>query len=291
MHRDNEDDAANDLRRWLGEDNTSPSAGHDGMEDLSHRWTAPRLALALLVLAPWVVLGVLALTGARGPASTGRPDDAGPAGHATDDSDGPARAPMAGSTSPPSAPETRGHRADAATPTEAVTASGGVPAAVGPMAVRLVRDAVTRTGARSMALDAAVVEAAEALAADTWAVRVHAVILRGDRRRWRAATHEVWAAPVGLREGRVVGLDQPWRVATIDGGIAPTTWDRADVDTAAVRGALDDAGISHGDDPVVHQHPKLPSIVRVTTSGDRHVWVRLTPQPVVVGHGDGRPDR
>jgi hypothetical protein len=289
MHRDDDDEAAHDLRRWLGDGKASAPAGPDDVDDQPRGWTAPRLALALLVLAPWIFLGVLALTGARGPATTERPpDDAGPAGPGTGD---PAGAPMDGATPPSPAPETRARPADNAEATDAVTATGTVPAAVGPTAVRLVRDAVTRTGARSMALDAAAAEAVDTLAANTWAVRVHAVVLRGDRRRWHTATHEVWAVPVGMLEGRVVGLDRPWRVATIDDGIASTTWDRAGVDADAVRGALDDAGIPHGDDLVVQQHPTLPSIVRVTTRGDSRVWVHLAPEPVVVGREDGERDR
>lgn len=283
MHHDDADDATQDLRRWLGQEGAPASAGHDDVDDPPRRWTPPRVALALLVLAPWVVLGALALTGVRDPSTTARSSDgAGPAGTATDH---PAGAPTDGATPPSAAPAAQaGHTDDA-------TVADAVPAAVRPTAVRLVRDAVTRTGARSMALDTAAAEAVDALTVDTWAVRVHAVVLRGDRRRWRTATHEVWVAPVGLRGGRVVGLDRPWRVATIDGGIAPTTWDRADVDPDAVRAALDDAGISHGDDLVVQRHPTLPSVVRVTTTGTRRVWVRLTPEPVVVGHGDGEHAR
>jgi hypothetical protein len=172
--------------------------------------------------------------------------------------------------------------------TDARPTTDAAPTAVAPTAVRLLRDAVTRTGARSMALDAAAAEEVDTLAAGTWAVRVHAVVLRGDRRRWRTATHEIWVAPVGLHDGRLVGLDRPWRVATLDGDIAQTTWDRADVDTRAVRRALDEAGIDHRDDLVVQQHPTVPSIVRVSTTGTRHVWVRLTPEPAVIGlHGAG----
>jgi hypothetical protein len=135
-----------------------------------------------------------------------------------------------------------------------------------------------------MALDVAAAETADVLTDDTWAVRVQAVVLRGDRRRWRTARHEIWVAPVGLRDGRMVGLDRPWRVATVDEGIAPLPWTPADVDHRVVRDALDDAGIGHDGTRVVQQHPALPSVVRVTTADDHRLWVRLAPAPAVVGH-------
>jgi hypothetical protein len=288
MHYD-EDDATQDLRRWLGEDDAPASAGHDAVDDPPRRWTPPRVALALLVLAPWVVLTALAVSGGPGPPMTARSaDGTGPEGAAPDH---PGGASTGGASTPADgAGQAHAGGGDTAV-TGAVTADDAVPDDAAPTAVRLVRDTLTRAGDRSVALDIAAAEKAETLTAGTWAVRVHTVVLRGDRRRWHTATHEIWVAPVGLREGRMVGLDRPWRVATVDDAIASTTWDRARVDIRAVRDALDDAGIGYGDDLVVQQHPAAPSILRVTTNGTRRVWVRLTPEPVVVGHDHGTRDR
>ena len=267
MRHHDDDDAADDLRRWLG-DNTAPT--DVDVDDPPRRWTRSQVVLGLLVLAPWVVLAALALT--DGPATwpDGGPD---PAADVTD----------AGTARPTDASSEQA-AARARTTDAVATPTATAPPAVGPTAVRLVRDAVTRAGARSMALDAAAAEAADVLADDTWTVRVHAVVLRGDRRRWHTARHEVWVAPVGLRDGHVVGLDRPWRVATMDGGIAPLSWTPADIDHRAVRGALDDAAIAHGGALVGQQNPSLPSVVRVATTDGRRLWVRLDPEAVVVGH-------
>lgn len=288
MNDDHDDDASHDLRRWLGDEDAPARAIRDAGDDPSRRWTAPRTALALLVAAPWVVLMALAVTGAAGPSTTTTSTDG--AGTAAAATHRPV-APTDGTATPSAGPPVDPRSGDAPPASDARPEGDASPAAVGPTAVRVVRDAVTRTGARSMALDAAAVEAVDTLAAGTWAVRVHAVVLRGDRRRWRTASHEIWVAPVGLHDGRVVGLDRPWRVATLDGDIAQTTWGRADVDTRAVLRALDEAGIARGDDLVAEQHPTVPSIVRVTTTGTRRVWVRLTPEPVVVGLDDAGHDR
>lgn len=279
--RGNQDDPSHDLRRWLGEDDTPTRAAHDAVDDPPRRWTGPRVTLVLLVLAPWIVLVALALSGAPGGSTAVRPADRDGTGDPATVQ--PAGAPAAGAPTPSAAPTVLPGPDDDPTTTPAAPAIGTAPAAVGPTAVRLVRDAVTRSGVRSMALDAAAAEEADPLAAGTWAVRVHAVVLRGDRRRWRTATHEVWVAPVGVRAGRVVGLDRPWRVATIDSDVARTTWRRVDVDTRAVRAALGDAGLDHGDDLVAQRHPTVPSVVRVTVAGRRRVWVRMRPEPVVVG--------
>jgi len=287
MEHDHDDDATTDLRRWLGE-RTAATVDDGDVHDPSPRWTPSRVALVLLIAAPWVVLAALALTGpparshddgsdpAAGVAESGTPD---PVDRSSQQATGGARpmdaagAPTAVATADPAGPVDSDPAADPA-----------VAAAVGPTAVRLVRDAVTRTGPRSMALDAAAAETADVLTDDTWAVRVQAVVLRGDRRRWRTARHEIWVAPVGLRDGRMVGLDRPWRVATVDEGIAPLRWTPADVDHRVVRDALDDAGIGHDGALVVQQHPALPSVVRVTTADDRRLWVRLAPAPAVVGY-------
>lgn len=294
MRHDHDEDATTDLRRWLGE-STASTVDDSDVHDPSRRWTASRVALVLLVLAPWVVLAALALTGAPTPSRAGGSDRAA----------GVVDVGAADPTDRSSQPATGGARTrDAAgTPTAAATeapagpvdldpaADPAVAAAVGPTAVRLVRDAVTRAGPRSMALDAAAAETADVLTDDTWAVRVHAVVLRGDRRRWRTARHEIWVAPVGLRDGRMVGLDRPWRVATVDGGIARTSWTPADVDHRVVRGALDDAGIGDDGALVVQQHPALPSVVRVITADARRLWVRLAPTAAVVGHDTGEHAR
>jgi len=269
MRHHDDDDAADDLRRWLG-DNTAPTDVDVDVDDPPRRWTRSQVVLGLLVLAPWVVLAALALT--DGPATwpDGGPD--------------PAADVMDAGTARPTDASSEQAAARARTTDAVATPTATAPPAVGPTAVRLVRDAVTRAGARSMALDAAAAEAADVLADDTWTVRVHAVVLRGDRRRWHTARHEVWVAPVGLRDGHVVGLDRPWRVATMDDGIAPLSWTPADIDHRAVRGALDDAAIAHGGALVVQQNPSLPSVVRVATTDGRRLWVRLDPEAVVVGH-------
>jgi len=294
MRHDHDEDATTDLRRWLGE-STASTVDDGDVHDPSRRWTASRVALVLLVLAPWVVLAALALTGTPTPSRAAGSDPAAgvvdvgatdPTNRSSQRATGDARTTAAGTptaaagTAAPAGPVDPDPAADPA-----------VPAAVGPTAVRLVRDAVTRAGPRSMALDAAAAETVDVLTDDTWAVRVHAVVLRGDRRRWRTARHEIWVAPVGLRDGRVVGLDRPWRVATVDGGIARTSWTPADVDHRVVRGALDDAGIGHDGALVVQQHPALPSVVRVITADARRLWVRLAPTAAVVGHDTGEHAR
>lgn len=281
MHQ-GEDDATIDLRRWLGEATPAPTHDDAVPGDAPRRRTWWRTALGLLLLTPWAALALLSLTDAHGSSLRRRTDD------------GPAVAgARAAPTGAASLPATR--RTAAADPTASTgrdPSDHAVPAAVGPTAVRLVRDAVTRAGSRSTGLDvAAAEEVAEVVSADTWAVRVHAIVLHGDRHRWRGAAHEVWVAPVGVRDGRVVGLDRPWRVATIDGGPVPAAWRRAEVDRALVRGALDDAGIGHDGDLVTQRHPALPSIVRVTVGKHRRVWVRLGPPAEVVGQRTREGDR
>lgn len=269
MNHDQEPDAADDLRHWLGDDpgRSSPAPEDDRPR---HRRTPPRAALALLVLAPWVLLGVLAITGGGGP---------------------PAPVPDAAGGTDGGAEDERSFPDDVDAPTTQPTEPGRTapatpPAAAGPTAVRLVRDALTHTGARSTAVDAAAAEAPVALDTDTWVVRVHTVVLRGDRRRWRTATHEIWAVPVAVRDGGVVGRDEPWRVATVDDATAPVAWRPSDLGGRAVRDALRDAGIPGASTIRVQQHPTLDAVVRVTTAG-RHVWMRTDPELGVIGRAPG----
>lgn len=266
-----DDDDAGDLTRWLSGTADPPTGPTGAPDDRAVPWPPARVALVLLVLAPWAVFAVLALAGADDPSAPAATMDP--------------SAPVADAPSVVPTGASRAGRPAAARPPDGDT--GDLPPGVGPTAVRVVRDAVTRAGATSTALDAAAVEAIEPLGADMWAVRVHAVVLRGDRRRWATATHEVWAAPVGRRGGGIVGLDRPWRVATLDAPVTPTSWDAADVDRRAVAAALDAAGIGHGRALRVERHPRVPGIVRAVVGDGRPVWVRLEPAPTVVGHHAG----
>lgn len=264
---------ADDLRQWLDGDATTPdppATGTDG-DPPRHRRRARVVALMCAMLALWLVAAALIVAGR----------------------DGPAR-PASGSPTPSAAAPMTAARPDesGATPTPAATApdrpaATGVaddplatppPAGVAPTAVRLVREAVTRAdGPATSAVDVAAAEHPHAVADGAWLVRVHAVVLHGDRRRWRRSTHDVWAVPVGQRAGRLVGLERPWRVATVDGRVVRTAWRAATVDPTTVRAALRRAGMRPPAERAgltVERHPTDPTIVRASVGDDVAVWLR-----------------
>ncbi|HEX6254726.1 MAG TPA: hypothetical protein VFZ70_02850 [Euzebyales bacterium] len=276
------------LRRWLGEDASTVTAGADETGQRGGRMPR-RVGIAALVLLPWAALALAVVSGDT-TSSTGAPRAGmNPAGtadrHETPDGGGRSM-PTAGApaTGDPAREPTDAVDDESAGDDGPTTAGDGgrpAPAGIGPTALRLVRDAVTRTGAQTSALDTAAVERPTRLAAGVWLVRVHAVVLRGDRTRWRSADHEIWAVPVGRRGGDLVGLEQPWRVSAAPTRTATTAWRRTTVDTAAVRTALRRAGFDAARVDV-RRHPTLDAILRVRTDHG-WVWVRSTPRPGVLG--------
>ncbi len=232
-----------------------PGDGRDDGPTSSRR--GRRVLLAGVVVVPWLVVGVLMLIGGR-PATTRLTPDA-----------------------PRAEPVDDGRR----------TADDAI---AGPVAVRLVRDAVTSTGdGTATALDAAAAEPPDPLGDDLWIVRVHAVVLHGDRRRWRSASHEIWAVPVGRRNGAVVGLDHPWRVADGADRIVDTAWEPAAVDLDEVRTALRRAGIPAVADLRAERHPQRVALLRAVIGAgphQRHVWLRTTPVLEVLGHLGSTPE-
>ncbi len=239
---------ADDLRRWLGDDaRPRATSGTPHHDRRAPRWRRRSTLLITAATIPWLLMGALVMAGAL-PPWEGSPDVAGP---------DPAR---------------RGTRG----------------ATAGAVAVRLVRDAVTSTGdGVATALDAAAAEPPDPLHDDTWIVRVHAVVLHGDRRRWRSATHEIWAAPVGRRDGAIVGLDHPWRVARGADRIVELAWQPADVDLDEVRAALRRVGLPATADVRVERHPHLASVLRAVVGqepGEHHVWLRRARTIEVLGH-------
>lgn len=259
--------AADDLRRWLGESTVPPDTSDRNADDRTvARWSPRRLTRFAAIVLPWLVTVVVVLAADPMPA---RP-----------------------ATAPPQAVQRGGSPAPVATSPAPVAASAApTPAAptpaAGPLAVGAVRDAVTRTGdTTTTALDSAAAEPAQRLADAAWLVRVHAVVLRGDRRRWRSARHEIWAVPVGARGGTTVVLDQPWRVSTGSPPTARIGWKPADVDIDDVRRVLRRAGLPASPPVVVERHPVLPDVLRATTgtrSGPAHVWLRSAPSLAVLG--------
>jgi hypothetical protein len=261
MREDAETSPEDVLRRWLGEDPSTVTVADDHTGKVRGR-VARRVGVALLAVLPWVALALAIASSGGGPA---------PGTHVTGTH--PSGQPTAAADARPTGDGT------------AVTAEGGgghrVPAGVGPTALRLVRDAVTRTGARTSALDTGAVERPTPVATELWLVRVHAVVLRGDRARWRSADHEVWVVPVGRRGDALVGLEQPWRVATGAARTATTAWRPTTVDAGAARTALRRVGIVV-DRIHAQRHPRVRTIVRVRT-GRRWVWLRTTPRLTVLG--------
>lgn len=267
-HDAGQPNAADDLRRWL-DDAIPPQPTVHREENRSRhgpRWR--RLMVTTALVVPWTVVVLAVQLGGDDPREP-EPVPARPA-------------PTTGPIATPPTPSARPF--DGPQPP--------APAAAEPLAIRLVRDAVTRTGtATTTALDTAAAEPARAVAGAgaTWIVRVHAVVLRGDRRRWRSSSHEVWAVPIGRRDGAVVGLDTPWRVASGDPRRLEPAWQPANVDVDAVRGALRRAGIPGPKDLVVERHRSLPGVLRAvdeTRSGRAHVWLRTSPSLAVLGGGE-----
>lgn len=264
------DVSGDELRRWLdaGSDDTHTSADED-----PHRRVSTRRRWLVAVVAPWVLLAAVAAAGRV------NDSDATPAAAAPSPAAAPAPT-VAAAPAPTAAPATPAPNDPpaAAAPTEV-----DPPAAVVPAAVGMVRDAVTTaSGDVTTALDSGTPEQPRRLADDTWLVRVHAVVLHGDRRRWRSARHEVWAAPVGRRGGGVVGLDRPWRVAIADRKRVRRTWQPATGDLPAVRRALRDAGLPAGPRLRLERDPALPAVVRAVT-GASSAWLRAGSRPRVLG--------
>lgn len=220
-----------------------------------------------VVAAPWVL--ALALLAMRGPGL----DHAAPPGAAPDGdstvipSDIPTA--VAGSDIPTGDADGRA----------AVTAEA--------TAVRLVRDAVTRRrGDRVTALDVAAPERARPLEPAVWMVRVHAVVLQGDRRRWHSAAHEIWAVPISTADGRTVGLEHPWRVAQSDGGVEAGPWQPAEIAEGQVHAALRAAGLQPADDMPIERRPGMTGVLRagiVTDGVSGHAWLRTGPPLEVLG--------
>jgi hypothetical protein len=277
------------LTRWLSDDASdspsmpTPPAAH--RED-SRQPSLRRGARAAMLAAPWVIVVAVLVSPLRttGSQATGVTGPAQPSPTAT------GAASPADTASPPGVASP----ADTASPAGAAppgVAPPGVtppaPGSAGATATRLVRDALTGAHAgRVTAVDVAVPEAPRWLGAGQWMVRVHAVVLHGDAQRWRSATHEIWAAPLGMHSGRLVGLDHPWRVATDDARIAPSRWEPAAVDEAAVRSALRTVGAQPAGDLHAEQHPAITDIIRVRVAGgarQRHVWLRIRPTVHVLG--------
>jgi hypothetical protein len=301
------DDASDDtvtgeeLRRWLDDGDDGPPPPATGVEGDRQR----RRWWWLAAVAPWVLLAVAVAAAGSGsdapPTTAGRPGQPGAAGvreGGTHDADADAGAGVAAATTAGSgtaahvgAPSTAPAAAPSAASTSVPTAAPadrdgpGPPPAAPPVAIGLVRDAATTAGAGSTtAVDTASAGRVEPLGDGTWLVRVHAVVLRGDRRRWRSARHEVWAAPIGRRGGAVVALDRPWRVAVVDATPHPPRWSAAGGDVAAVRSALRDAGLPAGRDLRLQRDPTLPGVVRAVT-GASSAWLRAGAQPRVLGTG------
>jgi hypothetical protein len=226
---------------------------------------------AAALVAPWVLVVAVLASPLRTPGTTATTGSQASGGTA---SGGTA---ATRSSAAPSAAETASP-AGAAPP---------APAGAGATATRLVRDAVTgRNEGTTTAIDVAVPETPRWLGSQVWLVRVHAVLLHGDAQRWRSATHEIWAVPMGVQAGRLVGLDHPWRVATDDSRIAPAHWEPATVDEATVRAALLTVGAQPVHDLHAEQHPEVAEIIRVQVAVGthrHHVWLRTTPSVRVLG--------
>lgn len=280
--------SGDELRRWLdaADGEVGPTAGDDPSGRPVRRWWLAA------VVAPWVLLavafvgggGAAPTTGAGGrqatPSTSGAPalpratEGAAAAVDPATPEPGPADPvpTAAGATAP-----------DTAGGTGSGTAGTDPPEGVAPTAVGMVRDAVTTaSGGRTSALDSATPEEPRPLGGRAWLVRVHAVVLRGDHRRWRSARHEVWAAPVGRRDGAVVALDRPWRVAITELDHGPPAWQGTTGDLAAVRRALRAAGLPTGPGLRLERDPAMPAVVRAVTASST-AWLRAGAHPRVLG--------
>jgi hypothetical protein len=280
--RDDMGSAEDEIARWLVDDHdATPSMPKPDRE----RRRAGLLRVALLGL-PWlVVLAVVVI---------GWSPSAPPSGHArTGPADRPAGAPPAAARPGPTAVvPSQGATADSATTdgaaTDGAAASDAVTADVAPTghrppataeatAVALVRDALTRSDdGGATAVEIAVPDGGEQLGEGAWVVRVRAVVLRGDGRRWRTARHEVWAAPVEVRTGEGVALDRPWRVHTGAQPVERPEWRALDGTVAGLDDALRRAGLAPTD-VSPQRHASVPHLLRVRArADDRPVDVWLT---------------
>lgn len=280
MSDDRHPSALDGLGRWLADDADAARMPGDEPAGGPRPWWTRRWLRVAGLIAPWVVAaGVLA----SNDAAVVPPGPTGPAL--------PAASPAAPSTPPrpPHAPN--GTLATGAPTGEPAPATGtAAPPAAAPTAVRLVRDAVTGDhGARVTAVDVAAPEPPTGVGPGAWLVRVHAVVLRGDRTRWRSATHEVWAVPVGGDGGAVVGLEQPWRVTRDAPRVRRVGWTAAAADHAEVRAALRRAGL-HASGRTIERHPTIAGLLRVPVAwgdGRGHVWLRDgSPMRVLGATGD-----
>lgn len=291
------------LNRWLGDEaDASPSMPTADPADREERSGAARRAFrGGALLLPWLLAAVVVVTATAGPPGAPAPEArtaAGGPGGGSARTDAPradgatARPPGApdatasdetGAAQPPGAADAGARPAGTAPPGAEV----GADALLGATAVGLVRDTVTgRRGGRTSALDVAVPEPPRPLAGDEWLVRVHVVVLRGDARRWRSATHEVWAVPLGVVDGRPVGRDRPWRVDAGTPRVDAGRWTPATVDEHAVRAAVRATGARPATDLAAEQHPTAAEIVRVRVTGAgpaRRVWLRTDPGVAVLG--------
>jgi hypothetical protein len=285
------------LTRWLhedtGDDPSMPGTAPDE-RDGPRRGRIRAIALAL----PWLVtLAVLAATTWTGDAPAG-PPPAAPASEAGEQSHPPtAGHPIPdGGAQPPdgltasAAPDGDGQPPDDPAATSTPEGEQRPPDGLAAIATGLVRDAITgQRGDTVRAVDVATAEPADPLGGDHWLVRVRAVVLRGDTRRWRSAAHEVWAVPMAAHAGQVIGVDRPWRVSSGRPRITVSGWGPASVDRAAVTDALHRSGTRPADDLDPQRHPDLGGIIRVRTAagGGSHVWLATEPHLHVLGAGPG----
>lgn len=287
-----ETSSRDDINRWLADaDDITPSMPKSGTDDARRRQLRRAAMIAALVL-PWCIALVMLVASPPTHASKQRPGTAaGPADPPIDVAATTEPDPATGST-PTAAPGSGSSSNDVDDDARPIPATRTPE--VDAVAVAMVRDAVTAVdGDDATALDLATAGTGTPVGADTWIVRVHAVVLRGDRQRWHTAAHEVWAAPVGMRAGRATALDRPWKLD--DGGppSRPPRWAPAtvDVDPDALRAALTAAGY-RPTATALERHPSVPDLVRAEVRGSDdgagrvHVWVRTTPTVAVLGMVD-----
>jgi hypothetical protein len=269
------------LTRWLHEDTGNDPNLPDTAPDERDGPRRGRIR-AIAIALPWLVtLAVLAATTRTGDAPAGPP----PAAPASEAGGQPPEGLTATAT-----PDSDGHPPDDAGAPSAPDGDQRPPDGLAAIATGLVRDAITgQRGDTVRAVDVATAEPADPLGGDHWLVRVHAVVLRGDTRRWRSAAHEVWAVPMAARAGQVIGVDRPWRVSSGRPRITVSGWVPASVDRAAVADALHRGGTRPADDLDPQRHPDLGGIIRVRTAagGGSHVWLATEPRLHVLGAGPG----
>jgi hypothetical protein len=271
------------LARWLAEDTADdPSMPRTATDDDERPRRRRNLRIAALAL-PWVItLGALVATAGIGDPPADHVGGRRSSGVAAADG-----APRPGGVQPSAADH--GSEGEPAAADTAATGARRPPDGLTGVAIGLVRDAITaRHGDTTRAVDVATAERPRPLERGHWLVRVRVVVLAGDTRRWRSATHEVWAVPVAARAGGVVGVDHPWRVASERPRIVPTGWHTAEVDRSAVTAALRRIAARPADDLDAQRHPDLTGIIRVRTAADdgAHVWLGTEPDVHVLGAGE-----